>query len=114
MLGPIPQVETDDRRVFDRFTARFPVKFKDGREDFGQGVFLRDASAQGVRLVSRQKLFLHDDVSLLVSLPDGHNPLNLNGQVMWSKTKSPGVWEVGVKFHKIKLMSIQRLFKFCL
>ena len=104
----------EDQRVFERFTARFPVKFKDSRQDFGAEVFLRDASAQGLRLVTQQRLFVHDTIVLLVKLPDGHEPLTLNGQVVWAKNKMPGAWEAGLKFHKIRLMAIQRLFRYCL
>ncbi len=102
-----------DQRIFERFAARFPVKFKDSRHDFGAEVFLRDASAQGMKLVSRERLFLHDRVSLLVELPDGYEPLALHGQVVWSKSKIPGTWEIGLKFHQIRLMALQRLFKYC-
>ena len=105
--------ESQDQRIFERFVARFPAKFKDSRHSFGAEVFLRDASAQGIKLVTRERLFLNDRVSLLVKLPDGHEPLSLHGQVVWSKSKMPGTWEIGLKFHQIRLMSLQRLFKYC-
>ena len=103
--------ELEDNRIFERFSARFPVKFKHSRNDFGTDVFLRDASAEGMKVATKEKMFLNDSVSLLVKLPDGHAPLTLNGQVVWTKTKSPDLWEVGLKFHKINLMEMQRMFK---
>ena len=103
----------EDQRIFDRFAARFPAKFEDSRHDFGSEVFLRDMSAQGARLVSRHRLQIHDDVSLQIQLPDGRTPVNLNGQVMWIKNQTPHSWETGLKFHRIKFMAMQRLFKFC-
>ena len=111
MEGTEETYELDDKRVFERFSARFPVKYKHSRNDFGTEVFLRDASAEGVKVATKEKMFLNDSVSLLVKLPDGQEPLTLNGQVVWTKSKPPDLWEVGLKFHKINLMEMQRMFK---
>ncbi|MEK7487534.1 MAG: PilZ domain-containing protein, partial [Planctomycetota bacterium] len=56
--------------------------------------------------------FVNEHISLEVSLPDGTNPLDLNGQVVWVRTQAPNLWDVGVRFHQIHLMRLQRLFKF--
>jgi len=102
----------EDHRVFERFTARFPAKFEYSQNDFGTDVFLRDASAEGVKVTTKQKLFLNDSISIMIKLPDGENPLMLNGRVVWVHSKAPNVWEVGLRFHKIKLLKIHRLYKF--
>jgi len=105
------QVLTErDNRLFQRFSVRFPVKFKHSRESFGSDVFLRDASAQGLRLTTKKRMFLHDSLSLLVNLPDGKEPLTLNGRVVWTKTKGPDLWDVGLEFHKINFMNLHRIF----
>ena len=104
----------EDRRLFERVMARFPIKFKESRNDFGNEIFLTDVSAQGIKFVTRERLFMHENISLLVKLPDNQPPLNLNGQIIWTKNKAPGVWEIGLKFHKIRLMGIQRLFNFAI
>jgi hypothetical protein len=105
------EAHASDGRIFERFSARFPVKFKHSRHDFGTEVFLRDASAEGMKVATKEKMFLNDSVSLLVKLPDGHDPLTLNGQVVWVKSKSPELWEVGLRFHQVNLMEMQRMFK---
>ena len=105
--------EWEDNRVFDRFTARFPIKFADSHRDFGSEVFLRDVSAQGARLVTSEALDVNNDVSLQVKFPDGNSSLYLNGQVVWANHKAPGSWEIGLKFHRIKLMALQKMFQFC-
>ena len=104
----------EDQRVFGRFTTRFPAKFRNSRSDFGSDVFLEDLSAQGARLVSRERLHVDDSISLQIKLPDGHTQLVLTGQIVWSKIKPHGAWEIGLKFDQVKLMALQRLFKFCL
>ncbi|MBF0522149.1 MAG: PilZ domain-containing protein [Candidatus Omnitrophica bacterium] len=101
-----------DQRLFERFSAKFPAKFKDAREDFGQNVHLEDASAQGVRIASRQRLYVNDSVSLEVELPDGHAPMNLRGQVVWVKHNDTESWDAGLKFYKISLVAMSRLYKF--
>ena len=102
-----------ERRSFERYGARFPVKFKDTRNDYGTDVFLRDVSAEGARLVTKDRIFLHDSLAVLVELPDGQEPLNLNGEVVWSRPM-PDVttWDVGIKFHKIDFMKLHRILKF--
>ena len=102
-----------DKRLFQRFSARFPAKIKDSRDDFGTRVFLRDASAQGFKLTTREKMLINDNVTLEVKMPDGNDPLRLSGQVQWIKTKEPDMlWDIGFKFHKVNLMNVHRLFKF--
>ena len=99
------------QRLFERFSARYPVKFRHSRQDYGTNVFLEDASAQGVKITSRERLFLNDSVSLDVKLPDSTNPMMLNGRVVWIKHKSPSLWDVGIEFHKVNLMKLQRIFR---
>ena len=101
---------TRDTRVFERFTARFPVKFKHANDDFGTDVFLRDASAEGARFTTKQRMFINDCVSLLVQLPDGFSPLALSGRIVWTKLLPPALWEVGLRFHNIKLMEMRRIY----
>lgn len=101
-----------EHRLFERFSARFPVKFQHTRSDYGTDVFLRDASARGVKISTKERVFLNDSVSLQVKLPDGSEPVTLNGRVVWLQSKSPTFWEAGVELHKINLMEMQRIFKF--
>ncbi len=106
-------VQVDDRRVFDRFTARFPVKFKNSRQDFGSNVFLRDISAEGAKIATKEPVSRNDKVDLLVELPDGHEPLQLSGSIAWVKDTNPTTWDAGLKFDKIDFMEIGRIFKYC-
>ncbi|MCC6758793.1 MAG: PilZ domain-containing protein [Candidatus Omnitrophica bacterium] len=101
-----------ENRLFERFSARFPVKFRHTRSDYGSDVFLRDASARGVKISTREKVFLNDSVSLEVKIPDGSEPVTLNGRVVWLHSKSPSLWEAGVELHEINLMEMQRIFKY--
>jgi Tfp pilus assembly protein PilZ len=110
----LPSIEsktTEERRVFERFSARFPVKFKDTREDYGTDVFLRDASAEGVRILTKERFFLDNQLSLEVELPDGKEPLVLSGRVVWVKFLNLSLWDLGLQFPQVDFLKIQRLFK---
>ncbi len=108
-----------ERRIFDRFWARFPAKFKDTRGDYGRDVFLKDASASGAHILTRERMFLNDRVALEVELPDGGLPMPLNGRVVWTRlANTSGAntsgWDIGLQFEHIHFMKMQRLFKFTL
>ena len=104
-------VKDSERRLFERFSARLPAKFKDSHFDFGTTVSLRNASAQGLRLISRERVFIHDSISIEVKLPDGENIMTLRGEVVWAKRIESAFWEIGVKFYKIDLVALSRLYK---
>lgn len=105
-------IEAEDRRVFERFSARFPAKYKDTRDDYGQTISITDASAQGLKLTTKERLYLNDVVSLEVKLPDAHLPVHLRGQVAWVRHLGEGLWETGIRFHKIRLVQMARFYKF--
>jgi len=108
---PTDQKTTDERRIFERFSAQFPVKFKDSREEFGSQVFLRDASAEGIRILTKERFFLDDKLALEVELPDGGQPMVLSGQVVWTKLSNMSMWEIGIQFTQVNFLKMQRLFK---
>ncbi len=105
---------SDERRLFERFSARFPTKFKDSRSDFGTDVFLRDASASGVRIITTERMFLDDPVAIEVEVPDGGAPMVISGKVAWSRPANASMWDIGLQFPQINFMQVQRLFKFTL
>ena len=106
------EIRKDDRRLFERFSARFPARFKDEREDFGETVYLRDACAFGAHITTKDRLFLNDKISIEVDLPDGMAPMDLRGEVVWIKKSAQNIWDLGIKFHKIELLKLARLYKF--
>lgn len=104
--------DAKDQRLFDRFPSRFPAKFKDTRNDFGTDVYLRDASAGGIKIATKERLYLNDHVALQVQLPDGKDVMELRGEVVWAKHRDDQMWNAGVKFHKIVFMEQWRSYQF--
>ena len=115
MTEQIDNIDTADfhdekRRIFERFSSRFPVKFKDTRCDFGTDVILRDLSAQGAKITARERLYINDSISLEVELLDGKGPMEIRGQVVWTNEKDPNLWDVGLKFYKVNFMDLWRIY----
>ncbi len=104
-------MDSNERRIYERFPARFPAKFKDARGDFGQDVFLRDASASGINILTKDRLFFNDSISLEIELPNSDSPMVLNGKIVWSKPANTNAWESGMVFEEVNFMKLQRLFK---
>ncbi len=111
-VGAISGASEKKRRVFDRFPSRFPAKFKDSRNDFGTDVYLRDTSAGGSRVATKERLYLNDKVTLEVELSDGNDPMVIRGEVAWVKRKDVDAWDVGLKFHEVVFMDLWRLYRF--
>lgn len=107
----VPECLKDHRRLYDRFPSRFPTKFKDARQDFGSNVFLRNISAQGARVTTKDQVYLNDSVALEVELSDGKEPMLLRGEVVWTTPVDVELWDAGIKFHKVVLMDLWRIFK---
>ena len=101
----------NERRIFERFSTRFPTRFKDFRSDYGVEVYLRDASASGMRISTRERLLIDDPISIEVQIPDGGSPLQLMGRVAWSKPAGSHMWDVGLNFPKINFLKMSRLMK---
>lgn len=102
--------KTTDHRLFERFSARFPAKLKESRETYGSQMYLRDASAYGARIQSKDRFFLNDSISLDVELPS-QTHVSLNGKVIWAHKNELNQWELGLQFHKLSFMHISHLFE---
>ena len=102
-----------DRRIFSRLSADFPIKFAGSSEAYGSRISLKDISAEGLRFFSNEKTDIKGPVNLLVNVPDGKNPLALNGIVVWTRKDASGASQVGIKFSKVNFMKMHRIVKFC-
>lgn len=102
--------KSSERRLFDRFVLRFPAKFNHVLDDFGRKVFVMNLSAQGANVLSNEPLYKDQDISFQVKIPEA-SPIEISGSVVWVKSKVD-LWNAGIKFHRIDLMRISRLYKY--
>lgn len=103
--------EMEDRRTFERFGARFPLRFLNlgnGKEGMAQ---TRDISAKGLGLATREELARRTPLEMWVDLPNGNSPLYCRGEVAWSKpADTQGYW-AGVTLEKADLMGVSRVLR---
>jgi Tfp pilus assembly protein PilZ len=107
----IPEFLKEKRRMFARFQSRFPVRIKDTRQDFGTNTYLHNASAEGVKITTKERLYINDSITLEVELFDGKGPMTVRGAVVWTKKSDNDMLEVGLKFHRIEFMNMWRLYQ---
>jgi len=112
MLNPeLEGVEASrERRIFDRMVARLPIKLSETEENFSNEIYLRDISASGAQLITKQRLIPHEKVDFWVQLPDGKGPLPLSGKVVWAREAERDIWDTGIIFEKVRLMDLHRVF----
>jgi len=100
----------DDRRVFARLGAQFPLRLLDpssGRECRAETV---DISANGLGLVSGENLSVRTPLEMWLDIADQHEPLYTRGEVVWSKTSADtGQYRAGVCLEKAELMGLARV-----
>ena len=90
-----------DRRVFARITKTIPIRFLPAgrsKESLGQIV---DISANGIGVVSEERLYPKTSLELWLDLPDNRGPFYTRGRVVWADTSRQ---RVGIRLEKAELM----------
>jgi len=101
-----------ERRIFERITSKFPVKFKRASQDNGCSIELSDFSAQGIGIISEECLDINKQFDLEIQLPNYDSPLTFQGRVAWIKNDFQNDnWNVGLKFNRIELMRLSKLYQ---
>ena len=77
---------TTDKRLFERFTVDLPARFKGYTNKPDDRIVLQDISAQGAKLISKERFFVNDFVALEVLMPSTGDIVELQGQVVWVNT----------------------------
>lgn len=107
----MPKSSTEDKRIFARFGARFPLRFLDlnsNREGIAQ---TQDLSAKGVGLLANEELPARTPVEMWLEIPDKGEPLYTRGEVVWSKMVGPKEYRAGVNLDKADLMGLSRVLR---
>ncbi len=108
--NPTAEDSFEDNRIFHRFPTNCSAKYKNSY-DYTEGeVFLKDASAQGLRLVSKAPFYVNDYISFAIDVPHSSIPLSVRGEVVWSKKEMDQYWNIGVKLKRTRFVEMSRLF----
>lgn len=101
----------EDNRIFERFKARFPLRFlnlSDNRE--GQGS-TQDISAKGVGIVTKEQLRPNTPLEMWLEIPDRGEPLYMRGEVVWSISQGLDEYRTGINLEKADLMGLSRALR---
>lgn len=96
----------EDRRVFARINARVPVRFLDSINRREGKADTLNFSANGLGLVTNERLSAMVPLEIWLDIPDQHEPLYVRGKVVWS---NPLSGRVGVCLEKAELMGLGRV-----
>jgi len=96
-----------DRRIFARIPKMLSIRFlasEKGKELHGQTV---DISANGVGLLSKEKLSPQTLLEMWLELPNNRGPFYTRGEVVWLQPLTEtGGYRVGVHLEKAELMGL--------
>jgi hypothetical protein len=100
-----------DKRVFERFAAKFPVRYLNtSANQEGRGK-VWDISAKGVGLVSHEDIPVNSSLELWLEIPDGKEPLYARGEVVWSDREGLSGCRSGISLEKADLMGLSRVLR---
>ncbi|MBM3250132.1 MAG: PilZ domain-containing protein [Candidatus Omnitrophica bacterium] len=106
--GGIPM---EDRRVFSRFVAKFPVRFIDSKEHREGRGFANDISAKGIGFTAKEELGRGTSLEMWLEIPDKADALYTRGEVVWSRQVEPGKYRIGVNLEKADFMGLSRVLR---
>lgn len=101
----------EDRRIFERFETRFPLRFIDLKENKEGSAKSEDVSAKGIGFMVRDELKLRTPLEMWLQIPDKGEPLYTRGYVAWSKMVAPNEYRIGVNLERADLMGMSRALR---
>lgn len=101
----------NDRRIFERFPARFSMNLLCDGEMWERKATTFDVSAKGIGFVVERHLLPQTPIELWLSLPDNAEPLYTRGKVVWSKPCDNETCSAGVELERADLMGISRVLR---
>ena len=103
--------DMEDRRIFQRFNIRFPVKLLDLNSGNEIAAETSDVSAKGFGVWSKELLKPHTPVEAWLKIPDRGDPLYTRGDVVWSRPESGGDYRLGIDLERADLMGLSRILR---
>jgi len=100
-----------DKRVFERFSARIPVRFLNTGSNEEGFCKTQDISAKGLGLETAQLLPVNSTLELWLEIPDKGEPLYTRGSVAWSQSTGINEYRAGINLEKADLMGLSRVLR---
>ncbi|MDI9416521.1 MAG: PilZ domain-containing protein [Candidatus Omnitrophota bacterium] len=103
--------DMNDRRIFQRFSIRFPIRLLDlnsGREVAGE---TSDISAKGIGVCLKDEIPCDTSLEAWLNIPDKGEPLYTRGSVVWSRPDAQGDYRLGIDLERADLMGLSRILR---
>jgi len=104
-------IEMEDRRIFQRFAAKLPVRFLNVTVGSEGEAETWNVSAKGLGLTLSQELKPRSTLEMWLKISDKEEPLYARGEVAWSKLEAPGRFKAGINLEKADLMGLSRVLR---
>lgn len=101
----------EDRRIFERLTAKLSVKYLDAHSGSEGEAETCDISAKGIGLVSGSELKAHVPLEMWLKVPDREEPLYTRGEAVWSEEVSPTEYRSGINLERADLLGLSRALR---
>ncbi|MCM8789543.1 MAG: PilZ domain-containing protein, partial [Candidatus Omnitrophica bacterium] len=109
--GTMERERFEDRRIFERFEAKIPLRFIDLTGNKEGEASVQDASAKGVGFVCKEQILPQSTIEMWIKVPDKGEPLYARGKVVWSKPADLNKYRVGVNLDRADLMGLSRILR---
>jgi hypothetical protein len=109
--GTMQEEKFEDRRIFERFETKMPLRFIDLTSSKEGEADLQDVCAKGIGFVSQQELLPQSTVEMWLKVPDKGEPLYVRGKVVWSKAAESSRYRMGVNLERADLMGLARILR---
>ena len=103
--------KSQDRRIFDRFPTRMPLRFLDAGANLEGIAETCDVSAKGIGFLSSQQIAPRSPLEVWLEIPDKGEPLYARGEVAWSKYLEPNKYRIGINLERADLMGLSRVMR---
>ena len=104
-------VDMEDKRIFARFKANFPVRFINLDKNTESLAQVEDVSAKGIGVYTKEEVKSHTPLEMWLEIPDKGEPLYARGEAVWSKQIEPNLYRIGVNLERADLMGVSRVLR---
>ncbi len=95
-----------EKRAFPRFPVSIPVDYSDLTSHKTAQGYTQDISAQGLGLVTQDKLSVGTSLDICLRIADNGEEIRRRGTVVWSNMLEPEKYRAGIKLEEPKLKPI--------
>lgn len=102
----MPEKTFSDRRMFERIPANLSLKILDLVLNKEISAKTLDVSANGLGIVTEEKMSPYTSLGLWLQMPNHGQPLYTKGIVIWSKQVEPNKYRSGISLGKPEFMGL--------